>query len=262
MNWKIKQKMRAEQRKRMGRVDIVPVAQPVKVRKVINPKRVGLVGNMIQQFLPKAMQAQTFDHIQGCWAPRKKGVFGSAQGFIDALHKRGYKYLGSGAYSTVLAKDGSDRVIKVQRGNDNWIDYIKWASERGYMGNLAPKVYSFKRLDNFAVAIVERMDRTTNDDKDDLSLMDRLIAPASRGNMMAKLFMEELSPNCTPFFDGLYKDFAGHLDLYGKNIMIRPNGTLCVTDPVCGTSKMGTVKRLRTGDLSPAPTPSWIYFID
>ena len=171
---------------------------------------------------------------------------------MDRLIKRGFRTLGSGAYSSVLAKPDSDRVIKIQHSSDNWIDYCKWAAEKGYAGKFAPQVYSFKRYTNFAVAVVERMDRTTNDEKDDLNLIERLIGPASRGNTMAKLFMEELAPKCTPFFDDLFKTFENHLDLYGKNIMIRKNGSLCVTDPVCGRSKLTSVKRLRSGDLSPS----------
>jgi len=184
--------------------------------------------------------------------PRGKTPFTNSRMFQDRLIERGYKILGSGAYSTVLAKGEAKRVIKIQHNYDNWIDYCKWAAEKGYAGSFAPQVYSYKRYTNFAVAVMERMDRTTNDDKDDLALIDRLIGPASHGNMMAKLFMEELSPKCTTFFDDLFRDFSDHLDLYGKNIMIRKDGSLCVTDPVCGRSKLTSVKRLRSGDLSPS----------
>lgn len=226
------------------RVGVVPHLR-AKVRKVLNLIPVAV--------LPYRSDGVTWDNVDCCYVPRLPGIFSSAGSFINALKKRGYKMLGSGAYSTVMAKDGSDRVIKVQRGNDNWIDYIKWSAEKGYTGTLAPRVYSFKRHSNFAVAIVERMDRCTNDNKDDLSLIDRLLGPAKHGNVMAKLFLDELSPGCLPFFDGLFTDFGDHLDLYGKNIMIRKDGSLCVTDPVCGRSNLTSVKRLRTGDLSPAP---------
>ena len=58
-----------------------------------------------------------------------KSPFEGAYAFIHFLQKRGYKNLGSGAFSTVLGKEGSDRVLKVTRSNDNWIDYIQWAAK-------------------------------------------------------------------------------------------------------------------------------------
>lgn len=190
--------------------------------------------------------------------PRGTSVFTSSRLFANWLTKRGYKLLGSGAYSSVYAKEGQDRVIKVQHGNDNWIDYCKWAAEKGFAGKFAPRVYSFKRFTNFAVAVMEKMDRTTNDKKDDLALVESLLYPMARGNLMARLYLDDLVPGSVPFFDGLFTDFKDQLDLYGKNIMIRKDGSLCVTDPVCGRSKLTSVKRLRTGDLSPRSL--WIYY--
>jgi len=215
------------------------------------PQAVGLSGPFIEA--KHAGADKIWDDLNCCYIEKPKGIFKSAYGFMDALTKRGYKVLGSGAYSTVYAKGDSDRVIKVQRGNDNWIDYCKWAAEKGFSGGFAPKVYSFKRFNGFAVAVMERMDRNTNNEKDELCLVERLLGPARRGNIMAKLFLEELAPQSSVFFDKLFATFDGHLDLYGKNIMIRKDGTLCVTDPVCGKSKLTSVKRLRTGDFSPAP---------
>jgi hypothetical protein len=172
--------------------------------------------------------------------------------FIERLQKRGFVVLGSGCYSTVLAKPGSDRVIKVQRNMDNWIDYIQWAAKSGYSGGLAPKVYSWKRHDHWAVSVVERMEKTTyNTDykKDDQSLIMTLLYPAKAGSVMAKLYMEDLVPGSVKFFEDLRENnFDG--DIGSGNVMLRKDGSLCVTDPCAGHIRT-TEKRFRTGANAP-----------
>lgn len=190
-----------------------------------------------------------------------KNPFKSAMGYIGWLQKKGWKHLGSGAYSSVYGKDGQDRVIKISRTLDNWIDYVQWAVKNGYAGNLAPRVFSWKRFkgeqspwgtNDWSVAVVERMDQTVrdNDYKSDRALVMQLTYPARRGNLMAQLYMEELMPGSVKFFKELADNgFSG--DVGGGNVMLRKDGTLCVTDPTCGDIRT-TVKRLRTGELSPS----------
>jgi hypothetical protein len=170
--------------------------------------------------------------------------------FIERLQKRGFEVLGSGCYSTVLAKPGSDRVIKVNRNTDNWIDYVQWAAKAGYAGNYAPKVYSWKRHDSWAVAVVERMKETYNYKyTHDQALIMSLIGPAKYGSVMAKLYMEDLAPGSVEFFEQLHmRRFDG--DIGGGNVMFRNDGSICVTDPCAGHIKT-TAKRFRTGDFSP-----------
>jgi len=130
------------------------------------------------------------------------------------LEKRGYTVLGRGAYSTVLGKEGSDRVIKVSRSLDDWIDYVQWGAANGYAGNFVPRVYSWKRhcrpgtlefggderSKDWSVAVVERMADTCSDHKHDMALLYNLYYPACSGNIMAKLYMEDLCPGSYMFF--------------------------------------------------------------
>jgi len=249
MNWKAKQRHLAQMRwKKRGhnRIEIPPVPKPVKVLEIFNNGPVIVAHNR--------------------WGEKitvpKKSAFKCPFNFIDRLEKRGFKRLGAGAYSTVLGKEGSDKVIKVSRSLDNWIDYIQWSSANGYAGNFAPRVYSWKRHpgseplrdweknNDWSVAVVERMSDTVTEPEQEMYLLMSLYYPACRGNTMAKLYMEDLCPGSYHFFKGLQKNhFAS--DISGKNVMIRKDGTFCVTDPTCGTIQTEK-KRFRTGDLSPS----------
>lgn len=207
------------------------------------------------------------------------GVFASAAAFGAALEKRGFRRLGSGAYSTVYGKDGYDRVIKVSRCLDNWIDYVAWASKAGYAGTFAPKVYSWKRFftgkerkthplfgysrwdeTEWSVAIVERMKETLNADSQlarDFRIIERIHDLAAR-SVLAELVMEEIIPGVGKFFKDLHKNFYAS-DVYGKNLMIRSDGTFCVTDPVCGTITTEAI-RFRAGDFTPPLMYTRRYF--
>ncbi len=181
------------------------------------------------------------------------------------LAKRGFKKLGSGAYSTIYGKDGQDRVIKVTAGSqDNWIDYIQWAAQKGYCGTLAPRVYSWKKFKikdgEFSVSVVERMAETIDQaTKSDPYILQHLMWPAMQGHTLAQCYMEDIVPGSLKFFMDLKERFPGGHDLYGKNMMLRTNGTFCVTDPVCGRSTV-TVNRLRSTDFtSVAPAIRGLY---
>jgi hypothetical protein len=86
-----------------------------------------------------------------------------AHHFICRLEKRGYRVIGRGAYSTVLAKGDSKRVIKVSRYTvDPWCEFALWAAQEGYAGTITPLVYSFRIIESrhggmFYVAVVERL---------------------------------------------------------------------------------------------------------
>lgn len=278
MNWKNRQRHLAEMRwRKRGHKDIMippqPIPRPinaVKVVKVCNPKpNRGFALNVLHQFLPvKAVNAVGLGpmiEIKDRWGyvshVPKASPFKCPFNFIAALEKRGYKPLGRGAYSTVLGKEGSDRVIKVSRSLDNWIDYIQWGAKNGYAGNFVPRVYSWKRHirggeKDWSVAVVERMADTCNDQKHDMSLLLNLYYPANSGNTMAKLYMDDLCPGSYKFFEELAQN-RFNSDIAGKNVMVRKDGSFCVTDPTCG-SILTDKKRFRTGDFSPAPL--WRYF--
>jgi hypothetical protein len=185
----------------------------------------------------------------------KKPVFRDAYGFIDGLKKRGFEELGNGAYSTVLAKKGSNRVIKVIRRPDGWIDYIHWGAKKG--SPFIPKVFSYKKIKglkkDFEVAIVERLEYTFYKAPEDHALM---ILPdlmhKSDSNPMTARFMEILAPGLRDFMAEVKEEFnEGHLDLHAGNLMIRKDGSFVLSDPVCEGSK-NDYKRLKAGDFSPA----------
>lgn len=184
--------------------------------------------------------------------------------FIYRLKQKGFEQLGAGAYSTVLGKPGSNKVIKVSRTLDNWIDYIQWGAEKGYAGKFVPRVFSWKRHQRkctdpwsdgeWSVAVVERMDKTLDNYAEDMALLQSLMYPANKGNIMAHLYMDDICPGSFEFFSELRKnDYAS--DIAGKNMMVRKDGTLCITDPACGSIKTEK-KRIRSGEFS--PTVLWI----
>jgi hypothetical protein len=203
--------------------------------------------------------------------PAKKGVFSNAFEFRKALEKRGFVKLGEGHYSAVYGKPGYDRVIKVSRTLDNWIDYVAWASKNGFAGNFAPKVYSWKRFKNatpfvprpweweynnpgaqdWSVAIVERMKETLNADSQlakDFKIIERLHDLPEK-SLLAEVILDEVVPGVGSFFKKLHQTFRS-TDIYSKNMMIREDGTFCVTDPVCGTVKTKD-SRFKAGDFTP-----------
>lgn len=173
--------------------------------------------------------------------------------FKEKLRKRGFQYLGSGAFSTVMGKPGSDRVIKLNHGSDDWIDYVYWAAKAGYAGNFAPKVFSYKKMDGWRVMVMERLDSTINhlDSKHDMKLVSVLADYAMSNNVMAAVFMDELAPGLTPFLRDMKKAFPRAHDYHGGNWMVQGDKRVVLCDPVSGPSKL-TQTRLKAGDFSPA----------
>lgn len=186
-----------------------------------------------------------------------KKPFSGARNYGAWLMAKGWERLGSGAHSIVYAKLDSDKVIKVTSSLDNWIDYVQWAAKAGYAGNLAPRVFSWKRhqIENghaFAVAVVERMSHGgyNEDPRHDGALLFGLTRYARKGNIIAQCVMEDIQPGSVSFFKQLSElNYDG--DIGGNNIMYRKDGSLCLTDPCAGRIET-TVKRLRSGDLSPS----------
>jgi len=182
-------------------------------------------------------------------------AFESGRAFGSYLRKRGFIQLGSGAFSTVFAKEGSDRVIKVTNNPDNWIDYVQWAAQNGYAGTYAPKVFSYKKIGDFTVSVVERMEKPARDirPQEDLAFVDHLASYyLTHNNTVAGVFLDELLPGMCDFLTKLRKEFIKdpdkeRLDMHGGNFMVRKDGSYCFTDPVCGKSKT-TSNRLKAKD--------------
>lgn len=236
-----------------------PVPKPKPRNKELVEVDVPVVGVQPDNFHSTSVLTWDLPALQYRKAPA--GIFNSGHSFIAALKKRGYEQLGSGAFSTVLGKPGKDRVIKVTRSSqDNWIDYIQWAAQKGYCGNFAPRVYSWKKYtkgSTFSVSVVERMKEEVRHSKTDYTLIEHLLYPARCGNTMAQVYLEDLVPGSVKFFEELIKTFDAN-DIYGKNMMIRPDGSLCVTDPVFGRQKINT-NRLRSRDFTSMAPAIRIY---
>lgn len=211
----------------------------------------------------------TWDNWNCQYVPRQPpipGVFGTSRKMIEALQKKGFKVLGSGHYSTVLGHPKSpDKVIKLTRHQDNWIDYVKWAAENGYAGGFGPKVYSWKKFPaGWSWAVIERMERCVGycngyDDEyssnDDYSIIFSLLSAAQNGNTMATVYAEDLCPGAVDYVKKL-RSVMRASDIRAANTMVRKDGSLCFTDPCAGTSTL-TTTRLKERDFVPSV---WRYF--
>ena len=177
--------------------------------------------------------------------------------FENGLIRKGFTRLGAGAYSVVYAKGDSDRVIKITRRADNWIDYCKWAAEEGYAGTFAPRVFSYKKIGSYSVAVVERCSTLQRDvdRKAPEAVVSGLVPYALKNNETAKLLLDLVQPKLPEFLDAFNKRFPKGQDLHGGNIMFRKDGSMCYTDPVCGDSNI-TSRRLKARDF----TPSSLYW--
>jgi len=172
-------------------------------------------------------------------------VFSGGRMFKQALKKRGFVELGSGAYGTVLQHPKSDKVLKVihRPHSDGWPAYVKWATETGYAGTFAPLVYSYKYIakGGFAIASMEKLDATVEDAgwKSDLyakygvfsSAVNMTNEQEGLSNEMMKKLCETAEPGLAKFTEDFVKKFGGSNDLHHGNVMSR-KGQLVVTDPL------------------------------
>lgn len=226
-----------------------------------NPK--GKVGVLESIWTPR----REFAEGNKRWVFRKfdKKPFDNAEGFIKALEKRGFKKLGSGAFSTVLAKDGQSRVIKVIRRPDGWINYIHWAAQAGEAGHFAPKVFSYKKIKGkkkeFAVAIMERLQYTLEDTPANhaLKILPDLMWRAEKNEMAAK-FVEVLAPGLMGYLAKMGKHWKipiNDFDFHAGNLMVREDGSFVVVDPVSRGEE--GITRMREGDFGPPNVLDWIF---
>jgi hypothetical protein len=159
----------------------------------------------------------------------------------------------------VYGKPGSDRVIKVCTGADDWIEYCYWGAKQGQAGKLAPKVYSYKTFkDGTYIAVMERMEYVAgkHDLSKPLSMFTTLVPYVinsgwNRPRPEAAQLINYLVPGSADYLKGLAK-LSGHLDLHDGNYMFRSDGSICITDPVTSVNKTNNFKRLREKDFSPA----------
>jgi hypothetical protein len=203
------------------------------------------------------------------WFFRKfeKKPFDNADGFIIALKKRGFVQLGSGAFATVLGKEGSDRVIKVIRRPDGWINYIAWAARNGEAGKFAPRVFSYKKIKgrnkDFSVAVMERLSYTLENTPEEhaLKVLPNLLWRVDTNPMAAK-FADILAPGLAGYLAKMsvhWKIPVQNFDLHDGNLMVRPDGSFVIVDPVSRGEDL--YNRLKAGDLSPVSALSLLKMI-
>lgn len=168
--------------------------------------------------------------------------FDDGLAFVHHLGKKGFKNIGEGAFSIVMAKENSDKVIKISKvadQPDGWLDYVKWAAEKGYAGTFAPKVYSFKRVKgrqlDFNIASMERLNYKCDYSKGAILLPRLFDYHIHYGNDVAAKMADFVMPGVSAFMTDLRASFPeARWDLHGGNFIPRNDNFMVLTDPIAG----------------------------
>jgi len=162
------------------------------------------------------------------------------------LLRHGFICIGHGLFSSVYAKPGSSRVIKIGTGTDAWAHYALWGTAKRYAGTFCPKVYSLKFHRGFYVAVMERLVCTLLDYSSQNSHQARLwllMSEAMNGRMSNN---HRLPPSALKFAQACREaEFAN--DLHQGNFMIRANGHLVVIDPCARNFRDKPLYRIKNG---------------
>jgi hypothetical protein len=165
----------------------------------------------------------------------------SAKDFEAYLNKNGFEKIGSGMHAHVYSHPKrKDIAVKVSRdSHDTWPEYVAWATENGFAGTYAPKVYSLKSFGKYYVAVMERLVDTFGGIRNEYGehIKSNQYRTDYYKNPFAKIDMWELMRGSDP----QYPDLANYLknmasagfsgDLHDGNIMVRHDGSIVVTDP-------------------------------
>lgn len=199
------------------------------------------------------------DDIERAKVLARKNAFKDFAGFMNALRGKGFEQLGSGYYSNVFAYPDSDKVVKILRrpDTDGWLDYVKWAADKGYAGTFAPQVFSYKLMGkkkDFAVAVMERLEDTVSKagEQHDAHAITALLHPAMNDNKMAAKLLDTVNPGLAQFGKDLKVEFSKNLDTHNGNFMLRKDGSFVITDPVAGFPSKVSKLRLRRKDFTSA----------
>jgi len=166
----------------------------------------------------------------------------SSAKLMSFLRKHQFEFLGSGLYSDVFAPAGSDRVIKVCRQCDDWPKYIFWATKHGYAGLHAPKVHSFRFIEDgrhsFYIASMERLYPLTDDARE---LRREVLWNSSKRAAPFHTFIKKLQ-----------QEFPQADDLHDGNWLCRKDGALVLTDPLraSSSSRDDLPTRMRAYDIA------------
>lgn len=159
--------------------------------------------------------------------------------YENKLARLGLPELGHGLYSKVFAIPNTDKVIKVG-ARDQWPDFAKWATENGYAGTFAPKVFSLKFKEGYYIAVMERLvdtiAETVKTTRSTQSIIYNFLRNSWRDDEQPKEAKE--ASDWLAFIEKLR--WAGlSNDLHDGNVMIRSDGQLVVTDPASDYSSSG-----------------------
>ncbi|MBX9932557.1 MAG: hypothetical protein K2Y56_13610 [Methylobacterium sp.] len=191
---------------------------------------------------PKAIRAVNrysgpYDHPKP--KARWSDLFKHDKDYRNRLTKRGFKVLGSGAFSTVYGKPGSNKVIKVCHAGDTdpWPLFAAWAHANP--SPFVPLIYSFKRHKGFYVAVMERMEETVYGSDRSLGhseateLFNNFVRNSTRETRVIRAVLD-LYPGIDQFLVAMMREFDGKArwDLHTGNWMLRKDGQLVVTDPI------------------------------
>ncbi|MGQ7794432.1 hypothetical protein ACUN0C_18660 [Faunimonas sp. B44] len=139
----------------------------------------------------------------------------STRDYAEKLEALGFYEIGSGCYSKIYKRIGSERVVKVCLEGDPGIEYLIWAHENGWAGNWAPKIYSARRFANGSyIAVIEHLETVVAHVPKYRNMIDRIQNP----------FMEA--------FRERFQDYSW--DLHTHNWMVRRTGQLVLVDPLSG----------------------------
>jgi len=148
------------------------------------------------------------------------------------LEANGFKLLGAGFYSMVFAyPNDTTRVLKLGT-DDTWEPYVRWATENGFAGNYAPRVYAYKRLSHWLyLASMERLDSTVAGIQDERERHDTMdaIFDVQRGHEEGYRFVDIKWPGLRCFVKrAQYEGFTG--DWHMENWMVK-GPRLVLIDP-------------------------------
>lgn len=159
---------------------------------------------------------------------------------------RNHAYLGGGIHSQVY-KSRMGYATKVCQNADPWPEYVEWAAGLGYAGNLAPMVYSIRPIVGGYVATMELCKQTLATASGDLCQVAHLFEKYAYSGYPLDhkdlALLHKYLPGFEAFVASFRLRFGNNWDLGTRNMMLRFDGSICITDPIGGRS--GSVKSWR-----------------
>lgn len=155
------------------------------------------------------------------------------------VRDRGYKYLAQGAFSIVLEEPGGAGVaLKIGPTHDGWLAWAQHCRMAHKYNSFFLKVYSVQRHDSegFYEARIEKCHMTMGEAQRDIPENDRW-----RNNIDVSAFYTHVSGKYEKNYPGLRSALEEvnslsmstgiSMDLHAENVMLRPDGSMCITDP-------------------------------